>query len=103
MNPRRQTLSFGSVLKLATLLGVGYGLVCIPLFVLFLFFRSPELVEWSIIDAAQLIVGGVLQGVLTGFVLGLFGYPFYWWVAQKRAGIMVAETASNADSRQKTE
>lgn len=74
-------ISFGTLLKINVIGGIGAGLI------VGLFFRAvPLVVKGEITDALLAVLLSPIGGVVSAFSLTLFGYPIYQLVMDKRKG-----------------
>ena len=89
MEKYKVTLSFSSVLKISTLLGIGYGLFCIPIYFIYTKIIFKESLNYALADYMQLFLGGLAQGIIMGAVVGVLGYPIYILLAKKFGGIVL--------------
>ena len=69
-------LSFLSFLKLSSLIGFCFGVACIPIIIL----AGYAQLGFVIIPVA--VIAGPLAGVTDGFIVGLLGFPVYYWLSR---------------------
>ena len=75
MKSYRCELSFGSVVKLFSLVGLGFGVIAVPVLVAVAYLDPPSSDDEP--DLLFLVFGGFISAALNGAALGAVGYPGY--------------------------
>lgn len=82
----RARLSLGSVVKLTSLLGLGYGIACLFIAFLLALLGVEKYARMSITETLLLCALGPFAGTLQGAMMGLLGYPLYGFLMKRRDG-----------------
>ena len=80
----RLQLDFISLVKLTTIVGLCFGVVSIPLVLLFGTGNASDSSSWVVVPFV--VIGTPLLGALNGALHGVLGYILYQWLAKRTKG-----------------
>lgn len=92
----RIDLSLLSLLKLATILGVGYSIVSLMVFALASFLRGNLAALDTSLGLLYIVIAAFLQGLALPIIVTVSGYPLFTWLSQRCGGFLLSGRINSA-------